>query len=244
MKELLHKGGLAIVIALLILFQGVASYSSDESAEILFSRKDIKEGIARVKGYKKGMRTPPSGVPSWDNGLFVTLSKGKSVYISKEVESNVSGKVLKFSLYVDGINHRESDYRVKKSKYPFFLLLVFNESPGNISLKKKITRWARSLWNEKVETRKNLMYAFGNRLPSDSVITPEEGAVIVSVGDEKDLSQVVKVSRDIEKDFFIAFGTSPGKQLKKIVIGFEEDNEDKKISVSVSPLSLVPVGKK
>jgi len=236
--------GVAIAVILLVFSQGSASFSSDESGQILFSQRDIKEGIAKVKGYREGIRTPPSEVPSWNDGIFVTLAKGEEIYISKDVESNLSGKLLHFSLYVDGINHRESDYKVKDSRYPFFLLLVFDETPGNIPMKERITRWAKSFWNEKVETRKNLMYVFGNRLPSDSLITPEEGSVIVSVGDEKDLSQVVQVSRNIEKDFFVAFGTSPGKRLKKILIGFEEGDEERDISVSLSPLSFVPANEK
>ena len=234
-----HKGVMRCLLPILILLMMIQPLYGVDGKTLLFSRKDLRIKGVKIKGDKEGTLNIEDSPGIGDGMLNVTLEKGKDLYITKGTDIDISGKTLLFTVKVNKINRIGGDYEIRKSRYPFFLLMIFDEGPGDLSLKKRVVHWIKALWSEKVSIKKELIYAFANRLPSDSIITPEPGSAVISIGDEKDVRQPILVERNIEKDLTIAFGEKGNVRVKEIVLGFESGEDVGNISVNLSQIYLV-----
>ncbi len=234
-----YEGVMGYLLLILILVMMSQPLYGVEGKALLFSRKDLGNKGVKIKGVKEGTLNIEGSPGIGDGMLFVKLEEGKDLYITKGTDIDISGKTLSFTVKVNKINRIGGDYKIRKSRYPFFLLMIFDEGPGDLSLKKRVVHWVKALWSEKVSIKKELIYAFANRLPSDSIITPEPGSAVISIGDEKDVMQPILVERNIEKDLTIAFGEKGNVRVKEVVLGFESGEDVGDISVNLSQIYLV-----
>jgi hypothetical protein len=207
---------------------------------ILFSPKRIEEGAVKISGNREDLSVlaPDEGAVR----IRAKLKKGHSIYVSEKVDMDLNGKVVIFSYSVSRPNKSESDYRIGKARYPFFIQFVFDRGP-DLSLRKKLVLWYKSLSEKKVKTKRNIIYAFTNRMPSGSIATPLAGSAVISVGDERDAGRIVKVSRVPSEDYRLAFGEKLSGRVKKIVLGFEGDkNLEGELEVRFSGIKISDEG--
>lgn len=213
--------GILILAVAATLLSPVVSRTEKDNGTTLFAYTDISSGNSKVTGAESAIRPAPSGGgESWAD-MTVHLEEKEGVYIIKDVDIDVREMALQFQVKVMGINPGGGDYKPDEAQYPFYLQLIFDGAPDGISLKKKFSLWFKSLWSEKVKSRQNILYVFGNRMPKESIVNPYPGGAIISIGDDRDVSRLVSVSRDIGNDYLLAFGKEMNVKLTKVVIGFE-----------------------
>lgn len=199
----------------------IDSVSGEAKDLTLFSYSDILKGDLIVKGSREAAKPKPTDKrESWVD-MVVGLGGRENLYILKDVDIAGKGRAVVFSVKVSAINPEGRDYEPDESKYPFFLQMVFDSGPEELSLKKRISLWYRSLRVQKIHNRRNIIYAFGNRMPKESIVNPYPGGAIISIGDDRDVGSMVRVTRSLDDDYKLAFGKEMEGKLKKVVIGFE-----------------------
>lgn len=227
---------LAGMVNALFLSGSIAGGGKDN---VLLSFAEIEKGEVEVKGSRDALSVKRTEKGEAEHGLMVNLDGDMSVYIMKDVEIDPKGKEILFSLKVGGINTCGNDYRPDDALYPFFIQLVFSDGPDGLSWKKWVSQKFKSMWDQKVKTRRNIIYAFGNRLPKESIVTPYPGGAVISIGDDRDCGRLIQVTRDIENDYLLAFGKGMAGNVMRVIVGFEgfSDNRES-IPVLVSEISL------
>lgn len=204
-----------------IVFSRPELYSSEDGDITLFSYADMRKGDLRVKGPARAAKRHSAGRAEKWVEVAVGLGKKEELYILRDTEIDARGRAVHFSVKVGGINKEGRDYDPAEAKYPFFLQMIFDTEPEGISLKKKLSLWYKSVKSEKIRNRRNIIYAFGNRLPKESIINPYPGSAIISIGDDRDVDRVIHVTRSLDYDYLLAFGEEMEGKLKRVVIGFE-----------------------
>lgn len=187
------------------------------------------------------MKEEPEGAAADWADMVIETGKDKGVYFEKKLDIDAGAKVLDFSVLVNDVHADGEDYDPAKARYPFFLLLVFEGTPRDISIKKRVFLWIKSLRSKKVERRHNLLYIFANSMPKESIVNTYPGGAIISIGDDRDVGRLIHVRRDLGIDYKLAFGSELRSRLKKVVVGFEGEWQNEKTSpVSVSTFLLKP----
>ncbi|RMG59660.1 MAG: DUF3047 domain-containing protein [Deltaproteobacteria bacterium] len=187
----------------------------------------------RVKGKREALKKAAKG-----ESIVVSLLKGEEVRIDLGGEDSSSAGELFLSYLCRGIIENESDYRAAEARYPLYVQIVFDEKP-DLSFRKSLLLFWRSIWNDRVWTRKSIVYAFTNRMPRGSVVNSEKTVALVSVGDETDVGREVRVTRDIARDFTLAYGAPPRGKIYRVVVGFDGPaKEGKVLEVRFDGLSI------
>jgi hypothetical protein len=232
------KSGFVLFI-IVFSFLLIAFRSDGGKDFVLFTYSDIENGSARVKGYTDAIVSSPKSKDKTGSDMGVTLVGGKSVYITKKVKMDLKGKEVRFNLKVGGINSCRYDYQPGEAKYPFFLQLVFDEGPDGLGVRKWVKQKFKAMRDEKVKTQRNIIYAFGNKMPKGSIVNAYPGGVVISIGDEGDCGRMINVKRDLESDYLFSFGKEIDSRLVGVIVGFEGYKENKEsIPVSVSEITL------
>ncbi len=238
-----NRSSLLLSVILIVIFAIVLSrpelYSGEGGDITLFSYADMRKGDLRVKGPEGAAKRHPAGRTEKWVEIAVGLGKKEELYFLRDTDIDARGRAVHFSVKVRGINKEGRDYDPGEAKYPFFLQMIFDTAPEGLSLKKKLSLWYKSVRSEKIRNRQNIIYAFGNRLPKESIVNPYPGSAIISIGDDRDVDRVINVSRSLDYDYKLAFGEEMKGKLKRVVVGFEGYGDGgESLPVLVSPILL------
>lgn len=157
----------------------------------------------------------------------VDLSPGSGVRWEERVDRALrSEDVLSIEMVSAGTNKTSRDYDRYGAHFPLSVTAVFGKDSEDLSWKRRVVEFIRSIWHGFSPGGIRLTFAYGNNVPVGSMYRLGEEETVFILGGEEEQGKKISVARSLGEDFRAAYGRPPKGPLTRILVSAERPSRE------------------